>query len=79
MDEVFCIYFRSSLPIIGQSPYVNHFDPFLCRMTVQALGVKMMECDCTDYAFAVRDGLQRVVQYHYNHAIVTAYRTMAWS
>jgi hypothetical protein len=48
-------------------------------MTVQALGVKMMECDCTDYAFAVRDGLQRVVQYHYNHAIVTAYRTMAWS
>lgn len=37
------------------------------------LGVKMMECDCTDYAFTVRDGLHRVVQYQYDRSVAHTY------
>ena len=25
----------------------------------------MMECDCTDYSYAVRDGAQHIVQFQY--------------
>ena len=41
----------------------------------------MMECDCTDYSYAVRDGAQHIVQFQYKQraACMQAARCRQWN
>jgi hypothetical protein len=41
----------------------------LWTSTDPAPGVKMMECDCTDYSYAVRDGAHHIVQFQYTQRV----------